>query len=252
MEKGGRSCADLEALLRCPDGVDTNHVVVVDEAFGFETVFKMLKLAKRGFSVTEAPKEFNLVTSKWLSECLREYRVVDYRSYCVSGAPVGAPVGAPTGAGTSVGDGAVKRRHGGDTSIDASSPSKVIKSNPLSTSEGNSSQLETFQTALKEEGNTDRERGNDKTYVDDDSFSVATSSSTNDSTLPPGNWLCARASASGNGPRENPNGFVIEQLEKLCQVYKTTNDQWRRLGYQKAISGCTMHMYFMTTIGLDV
>ncbi|OZJ03703.1 hypothetical protein BZG36_03307 [Bifiguratus adelaidae] len=34
----------------------------------------------------------------------------------------------------------------------------------------------------------------------------------------------------------NPNEFIIEKLEELHEFYKSTNDHWREVGYQKAIS----------------
>jgi len=253
LEKGGQFFEDLDALLssRAPEG---SRMVVVDEAFAFETIFKMLKLAKRGYTLKEAPKGFRLVTSKWLSECLREDRVVDYLPYAVIGAPVAVEAASSAILGGVASSPLRKRANEGDFGTDEASPSKSIKKDTLSSSSeiacggmrvyGDRDNHDTPRKGVKDEGrNTVHEEGdddNDADHIDDNSDATLATSANSDvkpiSALPPGNWLCARASASRDEPKANPNSFVIEQLERLCQVYKTTNDQWRRLGYQKAIS----------------
>ena len=35
----------------------------------------------------------------------------------------------------------------------------------------------------------------------------------------------------------NHNKIITDELEKLAQAYKNSNDTWRAFGYQKAISG---------------
>ncbi|XP_013779745.2 DNA polymerase lambda-like isoform X1 [Limulus polyphemus] len=57
-------------------------------------------------------------------------------------------------------------------------------------------------------------------------------------------WVCARSSRQQT---TNLNYDITVKLEVLAETYKNTKDQWRALGYQKAISALKNHHKKITT-----
>ncbi|NXB37446.1 DPOLL polymerase, partial [Eulacestoma nigropectus] len=60
--------------------------------------------------------------------------------------------------------------------------------------------------------------------ISDSSYTVA---------QPPSKWVCAQSS---NTKKENHNQCITEKLEVLAKAYSVQGDNWRALGYSKAIN----------------
>ncbi|XP_014669199.1 PREDICTED: DNA polymerase lambda-like isoform X3 [Priapulus caudatus] len=56
--------------------------------------------------------------------------------------------------------------------------------------------------------------------------------------LPKGRWVCAMSSKHGS---VNHNPHITDKLEILAKTYKNTKDQWRSLGYSKAVAVLKEH-----------
>ena len=242
-ENGGTSFDEFDSLLTSTLSI---RVVVVEDAFAYETVFKILKLAKKGYSLTESPREFRIVTSKWLSECLREKRVAAFDEHAIVGAPLVTSL-----AKNDDKEKVMQTKPGcsGEGSHDDDElPFKVPKmSEPRLGAhifEDKAKPATWDASPRKIHDDTDQRGDNEQKDSDAEADASCNKSEESDIKLPPGNWLCSQASARTDKPSENPNLFVIDQLQQLCQVYKTTKDQWRQLSYQKAISGVISHPSF--------
>jgi len=53
-------------------------------------------------------------------------------------------------------------------------------------------------------------------------------------------FVCAHSSEDASAP-QNHNKIITDQLEKLAQAYKNSNDTWRSFGYEKAIAAIKRH-----------
>lgn len=49
-------------------------------------------------------------------------------------------------------------------------------------------------------------------------------------------FVCAHSSADPQSKAQNHNSRITDELSKLASAYKSTNDQWRAFGYEKAIA----------------
>ena len=236
---------------RVGSGIGDDRVVVVEDSLSYEIVAKILKL-----NPALRPSDFRFVGTKWLSESLRENRPMELGNYEIDGVPpplfslsstsldADAPpppslvtdvpplprreIVDPLTFSTQRRDVDRNARDVDDDDFANGAPlSKIPKSNPGddSRSVGGSAVLEPEIDI--EEGLSGR-RGREGSSLKKSDGSLQ---------LPPGSWLCSQPSAKQNKVEESKNAFVIAQLEELCRVYKTTNDQWRQLSYRKAISG---------------
>ncbi|XP_077981265.1 DNA polymerase lambda-like isoform X2 [Glandiceps talaboti] len=68
--------------------------------------------------------------------------------------------------------------------------------------------------------------------------SATSTPNTSPQKLPKGNWVCAKAVTDR---KVNHNKHITDKLEILMKTYKNTKDQWRALGYSKAIMALKNH-----------
>ena len=253
------------------NGVGCNRVVVVEDSLSYEIVAKILKL-----NPALRPSDFRVVGTKWLSESLRENRPMELENYEIKGVPPplfslsSAPPAAPLVPRREIVDPSTltlqqcsadcRARDDDDDEYHNGAPSsKIPKFNDgvdfkkdlslrHSGSAGGSASIGdaikggkfgSIVNSNKLEIGIEGPSGG-STLGRQDGEGSSEKKSEGSSQLPAGSWLCSQPSADQNKAEESKNAFVITHLEQLCQVYKTTNDQWRQLSYRKAISGVSL------------
>ena len=250
---GGLAFDELDSLLKAKSC--SCHLVVVDDSLNFEAVNRKLKLDKRGIlppftSIRSTTIEFHLVTSKWLSESLRENQKASFDNHRVVGAPVSSTDPVSSSVPSVIPTVSVRHSNLPSLNEDEPSPSKIARKTDDSAIGPNQANENVdddphftrprpIQQTIHPAESIKRNADVGSSAAIDDPGSVGNSDLTeeNPASLPPGNWLCSQASAPSDGESGNLNSAVIDRLEELCRVYKTTKDPWRRLSYQKAISG---------------
>ncbi|KAK3696878.1 hypothetical protein QZH41_003639 [Actinostola sp. cb2023] len=195
-------------------GKDTSHIVVA-QTVKYDRVSKLM-----GLGDLSVPEGVIIVRADWLSKCLAEGRIVGIKEYIISSPCV------------------VKDEHGKkgdqDNVLESSKDGKSLQS---SLGEGISN------VATEAEANEDvmkipkklNEEHNDSDFVDSgsdtDEHLPVESKCSPDKTK--GIWICAAPSTSKG---INHNQHITDKLQVLATSYANTKDQWRALGYKKAIS----------------
>ena len=218
---GGKHSKNLDST--------TTHLLV-DKKLKIERV-------KRYLGVKDIPKEVTVVDSEWLSTCLSEGKLVELENYILG----------------------KDRFEIEDKSACEPTSSKKIEqlsdlgvvgtetSGPKLDLEGNTSteltvvgRSPTKSSAPKPQ---DRSADDDSDYTDSgDEGSKSGRSPVITPNVSPEklqtSWVCAQPSTSH---QENHNQFITDKLQVLATSYANTKDQWRALGYKKAIASIKNH-----------
>ena len=190
---------------------------------------KKLKLVrvKKYLSIQEIPERIKVVDFEWLSECLTKGKLVEVEGFVVR----------ESTSETIAGD---ERKRKNESTCSAEFPKTVAleegggKSNETlaSTSIAKLSTKSKFQ--LTGDCDSDYTDSGDETDKSERSSIV---SGHNSPSISPekiqGTWVCAHSSKS---QQQNHNQFITDKLQVLATSYANTKDQWRALGYKKAIA----------------
>lgn len=212
---GGKHHKNLESA--------TTHVLI-------DKKLKIEKL-KKYLAMKDIPEEVKVVDSEWLSKCLSEGKVVEIEQYTlgkdhfevVQKSANKPPVGENDD-GKQPSEAAVIELSGTELEVVAST-----SSDPVSTSNS-----PTKHFASK----TQDPRDDDSDYTDSgDEGSKSDRSPVITPNVSPEklqtSWVCAHASTS---QQQNHNQFITDKLQVLATSYANSKDQWRALGYKKAIA----------------
>nr|CAG31603.1 hypothetical protein RCJMB04_8k6 [Gallus gallus] len=193
-----------------------------------DRAFRLLKLAK-------LPSRLQLVKASWLSDCIRDQKLLNTTGYSVF----------------------IPRRYReeGEQQQQLLGSEEIRSSTEESTAEPNAK----AQLGDSSQQNLDslaQHQPSEKVYDDEDSegedasvtqgdlealisghYPVKLSEETSDSSSavaqPASKWVCAQSS---NSKKENHNQCITEKLEVLAKAYSVQGDKWRALGYAKAIN----------------
>lgn len=204
----------------------TTHVLI-DKKMKTERLKKYL-------GVTDIPEEVKVVDSEWLSKCLSEGNLVEIDKYilgkedfevvkkCDDKASV-----SNTDDGKQSSEPAVIKPSG--TSLEAEAGTSNASDSVCLTSRS-----PTKHTASKIQD----PRDDDSDYTDSgDEGSKSDRSTVITPNVSPEklqtSWVCAQASTS---QQQNHNQFIMDKVQVLATSYANTKDQWRALGYKKAIA----------------
>ena len=201
----------------------TTHVLI-DKKLKTERLKKYL-------AVTDIPEEVKVVDSEWLSKCLSEGKLVEIDQYILAKKDFGVvencgskASGGDTDEGNQSSEPAVIKPSG--TSLEAEAG--------ISSASDSVSRSPTKHTASKIQD----PRDDDSDYTDSgDEGSKSDRSPVITPNVSPEklqtSWVCAHASTS---QQQNHNQFITDKLQVLAMSYANTKDQWRALGYKKAIA----------------
>lgn len=186
----------------------TTHVFVA-QTVRYERVAKLLGIGEQSL-----PKSVTIVKADWISKCLAEGRLVSIEGYTVTSPQSTEKIDSTKKDKYEDGSGNDIKIH---PIIDSSvaTVTKAVATNP------------SINTSMKDEEDSD--------YVDSGSESdnnePITSKCSPDKTK--GVWVCAAPSTSQGS---NHNQHITDKLQVLATSYTNTKDQWRAMGYKKAIS----------------
>lgn len=212
---GGKHYKKLESA--------TTHVLI-DRKLKIERLKKYL-------AVKDIPKEVKVVDCEWLSKCLSEGKVVEVEPYTLGKDHfedvkkcVDKPSVSKTYDGKQSSETAVIESLGTELEEVASTSSDLV-----STGESPTKQ---FASKIQDP------RDDDSDYADSgDEGSKSDRSPVITPNVSPEklqkSWVCAHASTS---QQQNHNQFITDKLQVLATSYANSKDQWRALGYKKAIA----------------
>ena len=209
---GGKHHKNLESA--------TTHVLI-------DRKLKIDRL-KKCLGVKDIPEELHVTDAEWLSKCLSEGKLVDIKQYIL---------------GKDQFKNEDKSTHDPSNSKtgDEKQPSEVdVEKQPSETT------VEIAASSSNDTiGKSPTKHLPSKTQVDDDSDYTDSgdegSKSDRSPVITPNTspeklqttWVCAHASTS---QQQNYNQFITDKLQVLATSYANTKDQWRALGYKKAIA----------------
>ena len=209
---GGKHHRNLEST--------TTHVLI-------DRKLKIDRL-KKCLSVKDIPEEVHVTDSEWLSKCLSEGKLVDIEQYIlgkdqftIEDKSAHDPSNSKTGDEKQTSEVDVEKQPSETTvEIAASSSNDTIGKSP------------TKHLPSKTQVDDD----SDYTDSDDEGSKSDRSPVITPNTSPEKlqtTWVCAHASTS---QQQNYNQFITDKLQVLATSYANTKDQWRALGYKKAIA----------------
>lgn len=201
----------------------TTHVLV-DKKLKIERLKKCL-------GVKSIPEEVYLVDSEWLSKCLSEGKLVDLEQYTLGKDECKVEEKAVKNeANIKTSD----QKQASEQSVDEQTSTTMLKTEAIL-----SNDIITFSKSPTKHLTS-------KTQVDDDSDftdsgdegsksdrSPVITPNTSPEKLGNATWVCAHASTS---QQHNHNQPITDKLQVLATAYANTKDQWRALGYKKAIA----------------
>ena len=215
------------------------HSKKLDSTTTHLLVDKKLKIerVKRYLGVKDIPKEVSVVDSEWLSTCLSEGKLVELEKYIlgkdrfeIEDKSACEPTSGKkteqlsdlgvVGTGISGPKLDLEASTSTELTVVGRSPTKYSVPNPQ-----------------------DRSADDDSDYTDSgDEGSKAGRSPVITPNVSPEklqtSWVCAQPSTS---QQENHNQFITDKLQVLATSYANTKDQWRALGYKKAIASIKNH-----------
>ena len=206
----------------------TTHVIV-DKKMKLERVKKYL-------GVKDIPDEVKVVDSDWLSNCLSEGNLVEIEHYILSKVCQGSKIKSTQNLSSNetfnveqtsellAGD---LGPSGSKRDVETGTTHEIIKS-AVQGSPNEKASLKTQVTSADD----------DSDYADSgDEGSKSGKSPVITPNVSPEklskNLVCAQASTSN---QQNHNQFITEKLQILATSYANSKDQWRALGYKKAIA----------------
>ncbi|NXJ90807.1 DPOLL polymerase, partial [Corythaixoides concolor] len=201
---------------------EVTHVIVAED-MDCDRAFRLLKLSK-------LPSGLQLVKASWLSACIRDQKLLNTTGYGVfiprryANAMLGTPVS--------------KAVYKASVRLPTSIPFWDICEDALVLT------WLLFYFSLKKVSDDEDSEGEDAGVTQGDlealisgRYPVKSSEETSDSSSavaqPASKWVCAHSS---NSKKENHNQCITEKLEVLAKAYSVQGDQWRALGYSKAIN----------------
>ena len=190
---------------------NTTHVFVA-QTVRYERVAKLLGLKEESLLKTTA-----IVRADWLSNCLAQGKLVNMGEYIVND---------PNSVEEKKTDKETNEEESGENSF---GPHSVV--DPKSTT----SDLKVDENINKRITKIDTKYDDDSDYIDSgdehgDKEPIRNKCSP-DKTK--GTWICAAPSTSQG---VNHNQHITDKLQVLATSYTNTKDQWRAMGYKKAIS----------------
>lgn len=219
---GGKHIEDLDST--------TTHVLI-DKKLKTERVKKYL-------SVKDIPSRVYVVDADWLSACLSEGKLVEVEKYIsLLGKDAVASKSACEAKPTEFSKHRSEREdseasdlklgpEAGTSSELLLEPLKVVHTSPT-------------KHSLVKPRPPDRCADSDSDYTDSgdegskSGKSPVVTPNVSPEKLQQTSWVCAQPSTS---LQENHNQFITDKLQVLATSYTNTKDQWRALGYKKAIA----------------
>ncbi|XP_019473289.1 DNA polymerase lambda isoform X3 [Meleagris gallopavo] len=194
-----------------------------------DRAFRLLKLAK-------LPSRLQLVKASWLSDCIRDQKLLNTAGYSVF----------------------IPRRYReeGEQQQQQFLGSEEIQSSTEGSAAEPNVKAQVGDSSQQNPGSLAQQQPSEKVYDDEDSegedasvtqgdlealisghypvkLSEETSGSSSAVAQPVSKWVCAQSSHS---KKENHNQCITEKLEVLAKAYSVQGDKWRALGYAKAIN----------------
>lgn len=213
---GGKNIKNL-------DGTATH--VLIDKKLKLERVKKYL-------GVKDIPEEVKVVDSEWLSKCLSDGKLVEVENYIL-------------GKDHFEGDDKSALKPTSDRTTEQTLELAAVHTEPtgveLAVEASTSSELKAVNRSPAKRCAPklqDPSAHDDSDYTDSgDEGSRSTISPVITPNVSPEklqtSWVCAQASTS---QQQNHNQFITDKLQVLATSYANTKDQWRALGYKKAIA----------------
>ncbi|XP_031453493.1 DNA polymerase lambda [Phasianus colchicus] len=207
---------------------EVTHVIVAED-MDCDRAFRLLRLAK-------LPSRLQLVKASWLSDCIRDQKLLNTAGYSVF----------------------IPRRYReeGEQQQQQLLGSEEIQSSTEESAAEANVKAQLGDSSQQNLGSLAQQQPSKKVYDDEDSegedasvtqgdlealisghYPVKLSEETSDSSFtvaqPVSKWVCAQSS---NSKKENHNQCITEKLEVLAKAYSVQGDKWRALGYAKAIN----------------
>ena len=201
----------------------TTHVLI-------DKKLKTEKL-KKYLAVTDIPEEVKVVDSEWLSKCLSEGKLVELDQYILGKEDFVVVEKCANKASVSNND---DGNQSSEPAVIKPSGKSLEAVASISSASDSVSRSPTKHTASKIQD----PRDDDSDYTDSgDEGSKSDRSPVITPNVSPEklqtSWVCAHASAS---QQQHHNQFITDKLQVLATSYANTKDQWRALGYKKAIA----------------
>ncbi|KAJ8026281.1 DNA polymerase lambda [Holothuria leucospilota] len=216
----------------------TSHIIV-DEAMTSQRFLKITNISQEDLSSGNVV----VVKANWLSTCLSEEKLVSTSEFELF-IQFTMPESTVVKRDENDSDVCKKREEKSGKVAEVGKPGNSEKETPVvskpvvKTHLGYDSDDSSYVPSDEDE---------DEKRKEDEGTSSASNLSTPNTTptkLPKGNWVCAKPSTSQT---VNFNEHITEKLEKLMNAYKNTKDQWRALGYRKAIGALKAHPKAVTS-----
>ena len=213
------------------------HVKNLDSATTHVIVDKKLKLerVKKYLGVKDIPDEVKVVDSDWLSNCLSEGNLVEIEHYILSKVCQDSKIKSTQNLSS-------------NETFNVEQTSELVAGD--SGPSGSKRDVETgttheIKSAVQGSPSKKASLKTQVTSADDDSDYADSGDEESKSGKSPvitpnvspeklsKNLVCAQASTSN---QQNHNQFITEKLQILATSYANSKDQWRALGYKKAIA----------------
>lgn len=184
--------------------------------------------------MTDIPEEVKVVDSEWLSKCLSEGKLVEIEQYilgkehfeveekCANKASV-----SNTDDGNQSSEPAIIKILG--TSLEAEAGESSASDSVSSTSRSPTKHPASKIQDPKDDDSDYTDSGDEGSKSDRSPVITPNVSPEKLQT----SWVCAHASTS---QQQNHNQFITDKLQVLATSYANSKDQWRALGYKKAIA----------------
>ncbi|KAG1676100.1 DNA polymerase lambda [Nymphon striatum] len=203
--------------------------ILVDESVDWQ---KFCKIMKWDQELLEKFKDIIIVNTLWLSRCLKAKELVDINEFILKKSENTDTINKD--------DLGEKNKRKLDE-IDRESPKKLknVKRARLSSSDYESGD---------ENNSRDNTSASEKSRLikePERCFYFSTFASQYVLVDSKSKWVCAHSSKSEK--QENLNQHITDKLAVLANAYKNTKDEWRALGYRKAISALSRHPNKITT-----
>ncbi|KAJ7394296.1 hypothetical protein OS493_000098 [Desmophyllum pertusum] len=219
---GGKQHKKLESA--------TTHILI-DKKLNIDRVKKYL-------AVKDITEEVSIVDSEWLSQCLSEGKLVEVKQYILGKDRVEVVENSAIKPSVSKPDDANDVKKSSEEPIIEPSGTKLeiaaSTSNDLNNLASTSRSPTKHFASKTQEPNLDD--NSDYTDSGDEGSKSGRSPVITPNISPEKrntSWVCAHASTS---QQENHNQFITDKLQVLATSYANTKDQWRALGYKKAIT----------------
>ena len=212
-----------------------NLIILFDEITLTDWTSLEKIISKKKFFEIDIFKKAKLIKTTWLSDCLKRKFFIEFSGYELLYTPTKSDLKEEylNEASKSKDDKEIKKR-----------PSKELKNEKVDFETVKSRKLNDKKIENKEidpDSDTDSFKSAFSSFDESEDYLNETIKEIQGIS----SYTCSHSSAE---QKFNYNKDIIDKLEELCSVYKNTNNNYRALGYQKAIASLKKHPKRITSL----